>query len=395
MLHEFNQPKASIRLRLIGLIILLIAIAVAVTGIVSRINHEKILKQVVIEQDVVRVSVFTPQLEESQQSIILPGSVSAYTEAPIYARVGGYLKSWSTDIGSHVKAGQLLGIIDTPEIDQQIHKAEADLAKAEANYELATISAKRWENLLVSDSVSHQDADEKVSDAKAKKAIVNALQAELDSLLAQQSFNHITAPFDGVVTDRKTDIGMLINPGSNGGQPLFHVAKIDKLRVYIEVPQSFSAFIKPGLTAELHFPEHPTRIYQAKLVSTSNSIHQDSRTLSVELSTDNKSGEILPGSYTEVHFTLPTKGSIYQLPSDSILFRKNGMEVATVNSDNKVVLKPIKIGRDLGTTLEVLAGIGQSDKIIDSPPDSLAQGDKVTIVHSAITDTNKQVAGIK
>ncbi len=397
MSYDLTHANASWRLRFIGIAILAVAIAIALIGIFNRINHDKALKQVAEEQDVTLVSVFTPENGPSQQSLILPGSVAAYNDAPIYARVGGYLKSWDTDIGAHVKAGQLLGTIETPELDQQIHKAEAELLMAQANSELAGTTVKRWQNLLVTDSVSHQETDEKAGDAKAKQAIVEALRANLDGLKAQQAFNRVLAPFDGVVTDRKTDIGMLINPGSSGtGQALFRVAKIDKLRVYVEVPQNYSEFIKPGLTAELHFPEHPSRIFTAKLVSTSNAIHQDSRTLTVELEMDNSLGEILPGTYAEVHFVLSTKTNVFRLPTSALLFRKNGMEVAVVGAENTVVLKPITIGRDLGTMIEVVSGLDSSDKVIDSPSDSISDGDKVRIATKEVTtNTNDQHARIK
>lgn len=397
MSHDIHHPTASWRLRLTGIVVLAIAIAIIATGVQSRTNHEENLQKKVALQDITPVEVISPEHGPSQQAIILPGNVMPFAEAPIYARVSGYLKSWNTDIGAQIKAGQLLGTIETPELDQQIHRAEADLAVAEANYELASSTAKRWQNLLLTDSVSHQEADEKAGDAKAKQAVVNAVRANLDSLLAQQSFNRIVAPFNGVVTDRKTDIGMLVNAGSSGsGQALFRVAEIDKLRVYVEVPQNFSALIKSGLSAELHFPEHPSRTFPAKLVSTSSAIHEDSRTLTVELQMDNKDGEILPGTYAEVHFALPTKANILRLPSSALLFRKNGMEVATVSADNKVVLKPITIGRDLGTSVEVIAGLESTDRVIDAPSDSLADGDKVSVLQRvAATPATTPQAGTK
>lgn len=389
---DIHKGKASWRLRLAGLALLGIAVTSAAFGITSRISHEQQLQKKTELQDITPVATISPEQGPSQQALILPGNVTAYIQAPIYARVNGYLKSWYTDIGTHVKAGQLLGTIETPELDQQIHKAEADLAMAEANYELASSTAKRWQNLLLTDSVSHQEAEEKTGDAKAKLATVNALRANLDGLRAQQAFNRIVAPFDGVVTDRKTDIGMLITAGSNS-QALFRIAQIDKLRIYVEVPQSFATLITPGLQAELHFPEHPSKGFTAKLVSTSSAIHEDSRTLTVELQMDNHNSEILPGTYAEVHFTLPTKSNVYRLPTSALLFRKHGMEIATVTADNKVALKPITIGKDLGTAVEIVTGVDSHDQIIDSPPDSLADGDKVSIVQRVLpTETPQQAA---
>lgn len=397
MLHDTHPVAASWRLRLVGIAVLAIAITAAVLGIHSRTIHAEDLQKKAASQDIAPVEVISPDHGPSEQSLILPGNVLPFAEAPIYARVNGYLKAWYTDIGAHIKTGQLLGVIETPELDQQIHRAEADLSVAKANYELANSTAMRWQNLLRTDSVSHQATDEKTGDAKAKEAVVNAVQANLDSLRAQQAFNRIVAPFDGVVTDRKTDIGMLINAGSSGnGQALFKVAEIDKLRIYVEVPQSFAAMIKPNLTAELHFPEHPSRTFPAKLVSTSSAIDEGSRTLTVELQMDNASGEILPGTYAEVHFTIPSKANVLRVPSSALLFRKNGMEVATVSADNKVVLKPITIGRDLGTAVEVISGIESTDQIIDAPSDSLAQGDTVRVVQRvATTDANPQLPGKK
>lgn len=397
MLPDNHPTSASWRLRFVGLAILAIAITAAALGIHSRTIHAEDLQKRAASQDIAPVEVISPDHGPSEQSLILPGNVLPYAEAPIYARVNGYLKAWYTDIGAHIKTGQLLATIETPELDQQIHRAEADLSVAKANYELANSTAMRWQNLLVTDSVSHQATDEKSGDAKAKQALVNAVQANLDSLRAQQAFNRIVAPFDGVVTDRKTDIGMLINAGSSGsGQALFNVAKIDKLRIYVEVPQNFSAMIKPNLTAELHFPEHPSRTFPAKLVSTSSAIDAGSRTLTVQLQMDNADGEILPGTYAEVHFTIPTKANVLRVPTSALLFRKNGMEVATVSADGKVVLKPITIGRDLGTAVEVISGIESSDQIIDAPSDSLVQGDTVRVVQRiATTDTNPQRSGKK
>lgn len=396
MSHDIHTTKASWRLYLAAIVMLASVIAIASTGILSRVDHENDLQKRALAQDVTPVSVFSPQRGPSVQELILPGSVVPYTEAPIYARVNGYLKSWNTDIGAHVKAGQLLCIIETPELDQQIFRAEADLATAKSNYDLASTTAKRWQNLLLTDSVSHQETDEKTGDAQAKLTVVNALRANLDSLRAQQTFNHVVAPFDGVITDRKTDIGTLINAGSSGNsQALFQLAKIDILRVYVEVPQSFSGLIKPGLTAELHFPEHPSSTFHAKLVSTSNAIHEESRTMTVELQMDNKDGGVLPGTYADVHFTLPTNSNVFRIPSSALLFRKNGMEIATVGTDNKVVLKPVAIGRDLGNVVEVISGLSDSDQIIDTPSDSLAQGDKVRTAKRILTaNSNAQQTGI-
>lgn len=373
----YNAP--SRRLRLVGVVFAIAAVTVALTGIVSRIRHDKILEKETAEANIIPVNIVNPKHGGSEQTLILPGNVMANYTAPIYARVNGYLKIWYTDYGAKVKKGQLLGIIDTPELDQQIMRARANVATAESNLEIANITAKRWQNLLASDSVSHQATDEKVADAKSKQDILNAAKANLDSLLAQQSFNRVVAPFDGVVTERNTDIGQLINMGSNNGKPLFQVADIHQMRIFVEVPQSFASLIKPGLQASLFFPEHPTTSYMATLDTTSQGIHVSSRTLTVELLMNNEKGDVLPGSYAEVHFILPTRASVYRLPSSTLLFRKEGLQVATVGPDNRVVLKSIKIGRELGKEVEVTAGVDATDRVIDSPSDSIVQGDKVKI----------------
>lgn len=394
MSENIPHNKPSKRLRLTGIVFVTVASLVAGAGIVSRLHKEKVLRKEVDQENITSVRLVAPQFGPSEQTLILPGNVRADFEAPIYARVSGYVRMWYTDIGTRVKKGQLLAEIDTPELDEEISKARANLSTAQANLELANVTAKRWQNLLASDSVSRQTVDEKTADAKAKSDIVNAARANLQSLLAQQSFNRVVAPFDGVVTDRNTDIGKLINPGSNNGQALFKVAEIDKLRIYVEVPQNYASLIKSGMTTQLYFPEHPDKSYTATLVSTSNAIHESSRTLTVELQMSNKSGEVLPGAYAEVHFLMPSRKNVFQIPASTLLFRKEGLQVATVGPDNRVVLKSIKIGRDLGRVEEVIAGITSTDRIIDSPSDSILQGDLVRI-KSSETGSKNQAVGAK
>ena len=380
MTTEYPHVTASRRIRLVGIVLLVIAIIIAAIGIMSRMHHDKKLAQAAELNDTSTVKIVYPQLGPSQQTLILPGNVTPFYEAQIYARVNGYLKNWYTDIGARVKKGQLMAVIETPELDQQIRSAEADLATAKARLVLADITAKRWQNLLATDSVSRQEVDEKVQNAKAQQAVVNAENAKLQGLLAQQAFNHIIAPFDGVVTDRKTDIGMLISTGSSDStKMLFKVADTHKLRVYVDVPQNFSNLIKPGLVAVLHFPDRPNHTFSATLLSTSEAIHENSRTLTVELLLDNAKNEILPGAYADVYFTLGTHIKTLRLPSSTLLFRKSGMEVATVDANNRVVLKPIRLGSDLGSTVEVREGLTLTDRVIDTPSDSIAEGDKVQI----------------
>ena len=350
----------------------------AVAGIFIRIGHANDLQKEVESQHVT-VKIVVPQPGAGEQPLILPGNVRADLDAPIYARVSGYLKSWNTDIGARVKKGQVLGEIETPELDQQILRAKADLATAESNWEIADITAKRWKNLLATDSVSQQENDEKAASAKAKHDMWNAARANMESLLADQSFQRIVAPFDGVVTERNTDIGKLITPGSSNGQALFRVVDNRRLRIYTEVPQNSAYLIKPKMTVQIYFPELPGQHFAATVLSTSNAIRESSRTSTVELLMENKDGRMFSGSYAEVHFDLPSNAKVLRLPVSALLFRKEGLEVATVGADNRVVLKPITVTRDLGRVVEVGSGIDSADRVIDSPSDSIVQGDVVRI----------------
>ena len=378
MPDSVHRDPAVARLRFAGLIIAAVAVVVAAAGIWVRLSHAHDLEQEV-EARHVTVKVVLPQLGPGLQTLILPGNVRADLDAPIYARVSGYLKNWYTDIGARVKKGQLLGEIETPELDQQILRARADVSTAESNLEIADITAKRWQNLVLSNSVSHQESDEKTADAKSKRDILNAAKANLESLLASQAFQRIVAPFDGVVTERNTDIGKLINPGSNNGQALFRVVDNRRLRIYTEVPQNFIYLIKPNMKVEIYFPELPTQGFAAIVLSTSNAIRESSRTSTVELLMENKGGKLFSGSYAEVHFDLPSSTTVFRLPVSALLFRKEGLQVATVGADDRVVLKSIAIARDLGRVVEVDRGIGSNDRVIDSPSDSIVQGDIVRI----------------
>ena len=365
-------------LRLAGLLLAAIAVAMATAGILFRIDHANDLQKEVESQHVT-VKVVAPQLGPGEQTLILPGNVRADLDAPIYARVSGYLKAWYTDIGAHVKKGQILAEIETPELDQQILRARADLATAESNWGIADVTSKRWQNLLATDSVSHQEGDEKVANAKAKHDMLNAARANLEGLLADQSFQRIVAPFDGVVTERNTDIGKLISPGSSNGQALFRVVDNRRLRIYMEAPQNYAYLIKQGMKVQIYFPELPAQNFMATVLSTSNAIRESSRTSTVELLMDNKDGKLFSGSYAEVHFNLSSHSNVFRLPVSALLFRKEGLEVATVGADNRVVLKPITVARDLGRVVEVANGINSTDRVIDSPADSIVQGDVVRI----------------
>jgi RND family efflux transporter MFP subunit len=365
------------RLRTIGIVVLLVAIVLAAGGILARTSHERSLKEKVDADATPTVSLVTLRQDDAKQELVLPSNVQAYYDAPIYARVPGYLKKWYVDIGAKVKAGDVLADIETPELDQQLQQARADLATAVAKLKLAEITDKRWQSMLASTSVSKQEADEKRGDAEAKIAEVTAARANVDRLQALTGFKRVVAPFDGTVTSRKTDIGALINAGSSTGPELFRVADTHKLRVYVQVPQTYADQITIGMKAQLHFPERPGRDYPATVVSTAAAINESARTMLIQLEADNADGKLISGSYADVHFDLPAAPGVLQLPVTALLFRQHGLEVATVGSDNKVVLKSVQLGRDFGTKVEVVAGLDLKDRVIDSPPDWLAQGDAV------------------
>ena len=367
------------RLKLAGVIALLVAAALVATGMLSRRHDEDAVKAWTNVQAIPTVDVLTLAPGAASTALTLPGNVQAFYDAPIHARVSGYLKQWYQDIGAHVKAGQVLATIDTPELDQQLAQAKADLATAQANLSLAQVTSKRWQHLLTEDAVSPQEADEKSGDMAAKTALVNAARADVDRLMALESFKNIVAPFDGVVTSRKTDIGALISAGGDSGPELFTVADVHKLRVYVRVPQSFSADIKPGMTASLSVPEYPGQSFTASLDSTADAVNDQSGTLLVELALDNASGTLKPGDYAEVHFKLPQGAASVQVPASALIFRQQGLQVATVGKDDHVVMKNIRIARDNGSYVDVADGLTAADRVIDSPPDSLAQGDVVRV----------------
>ncbi len=310
---------------------------------------------------------------------MLPGTLRAYIDAPIYARVGGYLKRWYVDIGAHVRAGQVLAEIETPELDQQLLQAQADLATSRANERLSATTNARWARMLASDSVPQQEADEKAGDYEAKKATVAAAQANVDRLRATASFKKIIAPFAGIVTARRTDVGALINAGAGAGQELFRVADTHKARIYVDVPQTYAGEVHVGTQAMLRMPEKPGDGTAAVVTDTSASISENSRTMLVQLVADNADGTLLPGSYVDVTFKLAVQQGILRLPVSALLFRRHGLEVATLGSGDRVAMKKVTLGRDYGTEVEVMTGLTSSDRVIDSPPDSLAAGDLVSL----------------
>jgi RND family efflux transporter MFP subunit len=378
--HSPPAPISDSRLRQYGWIALAIAIALAVWGIVSRVGARDALSRQMAITAAASVVTVKPTVAPGSELLVLPGSVQANYEAPIYARTNGYLRVWYTDIGTPVKKGQLLAEIESPEVDQQLSQAQADLATADANYAYAKSTDVRWQGLLATESVSKQDAEQRAGDAAAKKAAVRSAAANVARLREMESFKRVLAPFDGVVTQRNTDIGALINAGQSPGAALFRVADTHRLRIYVSVPQPYASSIRPGMSAKLVFTEHPEKHYSATVAFTAQALDPASRTLQVELQAENPRRELFPGAYAEVHFNLAAAAPILRLPANAVLFRAEGLLVAAVGSDHRVRLKRIAQGRDFGSSIEVLEGIDAADDIVINPPDSITDGALVHVV---------------
>jgi RND family efflux transporter MFP subunit len=379
------QPDANLakRIRRYSIILAVVALILAVWGETSRVLARGELKKESADAAVGTVITVRAKNSAAGEELVLPGSVQAFIEAPIYARTSGYLKDWKTDIGTRVTKGELLAEIETPEVDRQLNQAQADLETARANLALANTTNERWKALLATESVSKQDADEKAGDAAAKKAMSDSAAANLARLRELESFKRVVAPFDGVVTARNTDVGALINAGQSTGTELFRVADTHKLRIYVQVPEAYAATTTPGLPAELRFAEHPGKIYAAKTVRTANALDPNLRTLQVELELDNAQREIFPGAYAEVHFKLAADTQTLRLPSNTVLFRAAGLQVATVDFQNRIKLKSIVQGRDFGSSIEVLGGLDPGDQVVINPPDSITDGTPVRIASNA------------
>jgi RND family efflux transporter MFP subunit len=360
-------------------IVLVIALILAVWGIASRLIARSHLETRTADEAQTTVVTVKPDLSGVDSELILPGSVLPFMEASIYARTNGYLKTWYKDIGARVKKGQLLADIETPEVDRQLGQARADLETARATANLAKITNDRWKSLAAKQAVSRQDADEKAGDAAAKSAAQDSAQQNVARLVDLESFKRVLAPFNGVVTARNTDVGALINAGQATGTELFRVADIHKLRIYAQVPQAYAAATVTGLNAELHFAERPGESFPAETMRTSQALDPTARTLQVELQLDNSDGKFFPGAYTEVHFKLPNAHKTLRVPSNTILFRADGLQVATVDPSHKIKMKNIVQGRDFGKTIEVLDGIAPDDEIVVNPSDSIEDGIPVRI----------------
>ena len=355
------------------------AVLLAIWGVFSRVRgRDKVAEETATEATPV-VQVARPTASPATDELVLPGNVTAFFEAPIYARTSGYLKIWYSDIGTPVKKGQLLAEIETPEVDQQLRQARSDLATAEANANIAAVTDARWQGLLAHNAVSPQDADTRRATAQATKASQGSAQANVARLQELEGFKRLVAPFDGVVTARNTDVGNLINAGQSSGAQLFRVADTSRLRIYVQVPEHYAPLIKPDLEAQLRFNEHPGTSFPAKVVRTAQALDPTLRTLQVELQVDNRKGELFPGAYAEVHFKLPGSASTLRVPATALIFRAAGLQVAAVEQGDVVKLHTVTQGRDFGTSVEVLSGLSPNDVIIVNPPDSVTDGEKVRI----------------
>jgi len=383
--NDAGRKPNPYRRWLVLIIAVVVVAAVLVSGIVSRVRARTKLKAETSQVALTAVSVISPKQTAPAEEIILPGNVQPFITSPVYARTNGYLKKWYFDIGAHVKKGQLLAVIETPEVDQQLQQARSNLLTAQANLELATITKTRYQGLLKKHAVSQQDSDNAVGTYNANKAIVQADQAAVEQYSALVSFEKVYAPFDGVITARNTDIGDLINSGStaNVKTDLFHIAQPGTLRVYVNVPEEYSRGIKVGMTADLALSEFPGRTFQGNLARTADAINMTTRTLLIEVDVANPTNTLLTGSYAEVHLKVPTQNSTFIIPVNTLIFRSEGLRVGVVK-DQKVTLTAVTPGHDFGNQIEIVAGLKPEDQIVINPPDSIVSGQQVQIVQATL-----------
>jgi RND family efflux transporter MFP subunit len=385
MAPDSQSRPSTRRLRGVSIVVAIFALVVVAYGLVSRAAQNSHLHDLTEARAVPNVAVINPSSARNGSGLELPGRLEAFIRAPIYARIPGYLKSWKYDIGSKVKAGDVLAEIDTPDLDQQLVQARADLNVAEANAKLAEITAKRWQSLAGTDAVSTQDVDQRNFSWNANIAQVKAAQANVDRLVAEEGFKRLTAPFDGIVTARETDIGALINVGASGGAELFVISETSKLRVYVNVPQNFVPSVPSGTLSTITIPEHPGKIYSGTVEASAQSVTPSSGTTLMQIIVDNRAGEMMPGDYASIHLEFSSTAGLLSIPSSALIFDAKGLSIATVDSSNHVLMKPVSIVRDLGTIVEVASGVTTSDRIIDSPPDGLINGTAVNLEGAAPT----------
>ncbi|KWB64032.1 RND transporter MFP subunit [Burkholderia ubonensis] len=362
-----------------------LAAALLALGIVPRIDARAAQRAQVAAQQALPVSVVVPGAAPADQTLTLPGSVMPYADASIYARTSGYIAHWSADLGTHVKAGQTLAQISAPDLDAQLRQARADEASAQANYDYAKSTAQRWQDMLKTQSVSQQDTDTKAADMNAKRAMLASAQANVAHLAELVSYESVTAPFDGVITARSVDVGTLVTAGGTPGSPglsgeLFHLEQTDTLRVFVDVPQDSATGVSTGTPVYLTTPQYPRRHFAARVARSAGAIDPVTRTLRVEIDVDNRDGALMPGAYAQAHLVVPSAAPALDLPVSALLFRPNGVTVATVGANGRTALKTVQIGRDFGTRVEIVAGLAAADRVIDNPGDAITAGEAVKIV---------------
>jgi RND family efflux transporter MFP subunit len=390
MSQQSDKTPRLRRLLLVGIIAAVAAGSIAANGLISRHRTNQDLVKWSNAQAIPTVALAQLVHGDAAQTLILPGDIQPLNKAAIYARVNGYLKSWQQDIGAHVTAGQVLASIEAPDLDQQLAQAQATLASAKANYDIAVLTANRDDILAKKQALSQELADQTAADAAAKKAIMDADEANVRQLEAMQSFKQIVAPFDGIVTARNTDIGALINAGSTAGQQLFEVSDLHRVRIYVQVPQAFSADLRPGLKATFEMPQYPGQKFDATLVTTANAINATSRSMLVELQADNSDGKLFGGTYCRVDFQIPGDPNMVRIPATALMPINRGAQVAVLDESNKVVLKSIQLGRDFGDSVEVTAGLAPQDRVIDSPPETLQNGNMVQLATATASSASTQ-----
>lgn len=373
-----TKPESSRALRTSGIWVGVVSVSIVAIGLSMRAYSSKDLNEWTAEQAITTVAIVSPVKSDGSRVLELPGRFEAFATAPIYARVPGYLKNWQVDIGSQVKAGQVLGEIETPDLDQQLLEARADMESAKANMALSESTLKRTQSLLSSKVISQQEYENRASDFETKQAQYQSTKANFERLQVNKNFARITAPFSGIVTERNTDIGALINIGSSASPPLFTISDASKLRLYVNVPQNYSSIIKNGAEAKVTVPEHQGKTYKATVAASSGAIDAGTSTARLQLTLDNASGELLPGSYARVSFAVQSAAETLSIPASALIFNAAGLQVATVGTDSKVTLKPISITRDLGKSLEI-SGLLAQDKVIDNPPDGISNGEAVNV----------------
>ncbi len=377
------KPVSRRRLGLVGIVGLCAAAAIVVTGIMARARTETELKNWTDDQAIPTVSVAPPDARLLNATLDLPGRLEAYQRAPIFARVSGYLKSWNADMGARVKAGQVIAEIEAPDLDQQLLQARADLVSQQSSAKLSEATLNRRKSLIASNFVSAQEIDERSADLANKKASVNSGQANVERLEALAGYKKITAPFDGVVTQRNTDVGALISGGTGTGPAMFVISDIKKLRVYVDVPQSYVPAIRIGATAVISVPDYPNRTFPATVEASSQSVDVGSGTTRMQLALDNSNNELLPGGYANVKLSLLRDGAPLHVQASALIFNQSGIRVATVDADDRIRFKTVTIARDLGRDIEIGSGIAADDRIVTAPPDGLADGDKVRVAGPA------------